>query len=263
MPTIEAVLTTTLGNSSWITQVQRIAQEIHKPNDQDMDYIKIALCSAMDHYKNTRFYFNEVDGFRFELIDGQQSYEAGAMMDYVMTGGIFEVGELVFAGPPIDCIKIITAYCLVGGQRWMEMGVTTMEDIRYNTPTDQSTGYPEWYAWFDNAMHLHSIPSVPNAQAIRLDYIQDVGVPTYAWNGTGWSYKNPGGSVLADSWTSPWLNEGQELIRARAKWDLYYNVYHDGENAAMQAEYVGLALRNLRKTSVGHMHKVKRMPIIL
>lgn len=267
MPTIEAVLDTTAGSSSWITSVHRISQEIHKPNDSDIDNIKIALCSAIDYYKNHRFHFNESYGFEFIFVDGQQTYEKGSTADYVLTDGLFEVGELVFDGPPIDLIAPITTYCLVGGDRstgrWMEIAVSTMEDIRYNTPTLNATGYPEWYSWFGEAMHFHPIPTSSNANLVRLDYVKDLGVPTYKWSGSGWDFFHPRGATLADSWTSRWLSDGGELIRARAKWDLYYNVYHDGENAMMQAEYVGVALKNLRKSLVNFNHRIRRMPTIL
>lgn len=265
MPTIEAVLDTQTGSASWITMAQRIAQEIHKSNEKDFDYIKLAMCSAMAYYRNHRFPFNEADGWLFELIDGQQTYEKGATMDYVKTDGVYEVGEIVFSGPPEDMVMPITTYCKVGGTRWMDMGVTTMEDIRYLTPTTDATGYPEWYAWFDDAMHFHPIPEGGNVSTVRLDYVKDIGVPTYRWNGTGWSFFHPRGATLSDSWTSPWLEEryGGELIRARAKWDLYYNVYHDTENAMMQAEHTGLALKHLRKTQMNLNHRLRRMPIRL
>lgn len=269
MPTLEAVLTTTPGASSWITAVQRIAQEIHKPNDSDIDNIKIALCSAIEYYQNHRFAFNEAYDFDWFLVEGQQSYAKGAILEggYVGVAGILEPTEFAPGGPPADLVTPITCYALVGGDRdsgrWMEMDGTTMEDIRYMTPTTQATGYPEWYAWFGEAMHLHPIPELSNVEMIRMDYVKDIGTPTYKWNGTGWTFLHPSGATLPDSWTSRWLSDGGELIRARAKWDLYYNMYHDGENAAMQAEYVGLAMKNLRKDLTNLNHKVRRMPIIL
>jgi hypothetical protein len=277
--------------------VQRIAQETHKLNDKDLAYIKIAVCTAIDFYKNHRFSFNETYGYSFLLTDGQQSYPVADTVEVdgvtvvdtpqagrgpipaapgTGTGGIddgatgtgddWEDEEVVPNGPPSDMVMPITTYCRVGGERWMELGVTTMEDIRYLTPTENATGYPEWYAWFGNAMHFHPIPEGGNVDIIRLDYVTDLGGPWYRWNGVDWSFFHPsGGATLSDSWTSPWLMDsaGGQLIRARAKWDLFYNVYHDTENAMMQAEHVGVALRNLRKTQTNLAHKMRRMPVII
>ena len=100
-----------------------------------------------------------------------------------------------------------------------------LDDVR----DEGSTGYPREYAIFNDRMYLHPIPdatyTVQIFGCIRLTTI----------------------SATAD--TSAWMTHGEELIRGRAKADIYANIIHDFDLAAIMSAQEERALTKLRQKS--------------
>ena len=87
-------------------------------------------------------------------------------------------------------------------------------------------GIPFDWAYGDNQIRLYPIPQ--QAYTICL------------------YYKKKLDALSADADTNAWMTDGERMIRARAKWDLYLNVIHQYDNAAMQERQAAEADRSLR-----------------
>jgi len=216
----EITLTSVTGaagsGGAWGSMRERIEQEIHRPGGTNQ--IQIAMITAMNWYKHEPFWFNEAT-HTFTLTNDQQSYPQ-------------EDGGANTAGWPVDIERIVDTYVLVGNERWLKMAGASIDDVRWLTPTDEVVGVPSYYAWFDEKIWLTPIPNASTSTQIRIDYIQDVGIPTYSWTGSAWAfYAPPAFAPLADDFSNRWLAEAEVLIRTRAKYDLYLNYYDDQENA--------------------------------
>jgi len=201
----------------WGTMRERIEQEVHKPGGSDQ--ISIAMITAMNWYKHERFWFNEAT-HTFELTTDQQNYPQET-----------DDGQYTESWP-VDIERIIDTYILVGGERWLKITGADIDDVRWLTPTDEVVGVPSYYAWFDEQIWLTPIPNISTSTTVRIDYVQDVGIPTYVWSGSEWVFYAPETRApLNDDFTNRWLEEAEVLIRSRAKYDLYLNYYDDQENA--------------------------------
>jgi hypothetical protein len=244
----EVVLTSlNIAGQNLGTFVQRIIHEVARAGEKDVEAIKLAMVSAIRHFDPLRLWFRE-QTHTFELTVNQQTYTV-------------ESAEV--EGYPADFITPKDVYILVGGTRWLPLKQVDIDDIRWLTPTSTVVGPPKRWAWYDDKIWFTPIPNEV-ATSIRIDYYSDIGTPSYSWDGAQWIFKGPNGEDLADSWASPWLGtNAEELLRARVKWDLYFNYYDDAENAikmgGMSGEggYVDMALNgimrkhNRRKYNVG------------
>ena len=227
------------------TIIERIINEVSRTASADRDTVKMAIISAIRYFRDHRFWFNE-GTHEFDLTVNQQEYET-------------ETADT--KGPPADWLRHITAYINITGTRYLEMDHVSIEEMRWHTPTDTMAGIPSWWTYFNETMFFAPIPS--QADAVRFDYVKDLGTPSYNWGGTDWLFSGPQGDPLLDSWTSRWFIDAEELIRARAKWDLYYNYLDDDQNAMKQGGNngiggaVGIAYNALKKTDVARKRQQK------
>ena len=233
------------------TMIQRIIAEVSRASDDDTDAIKRALISSIRYFRDHRFWFNE-GTHTFTLTVDDQDYE---------------VETASTEGPPSDWIRPVTAYLKQGDTRWLEMNQVSINEMRYLTPTDTTTGLPTDWAWFNNTMYFSPIPS--QADDVRFDYVRDIGTPSYYWDGTEWKFTSPEGSDLLGSWTSDWFIKAEELIRSRTKWDLYYH-YYDDDNMALKmggtdglGGAVGIAYNAAKKTDSTRHGKQRRRSIVI
>lgn len=218
MFTSEAVLTTSFTDSGALgTFIQRVINEIARASDKDVEAVKMATVSALRHFQPLRLWFRDATG-TFELTADTQSYgEATSTVD----------------GYPSDLVRPITMWVQENGsENWTELTQVTISDIRAWVTTDTVTGTPSVWAWHDEYIWFAPIPD--SADTIRIDYVSNTGIPGYAWSGSEWVFYGPSGQPLTDRWTSPWFTKGEEALRARVKWDLYFNYYDDSENAFKQ-----------------------------
>ena len=116
--------------------------------------------------------------------------------------------------------------------RWHKVEGVNIDEIRWNVPTDSVEGYPDEWAWFGEKLHFAPVPN--GVYTVRLDYIKDLGLPTYQYTGGEWVFYDSeltGAGSLADSFTNDWIKNASELIDARARWFLWTNYYKSDENA--------------------------------
>jgi len=212
---------------------QRIIQEIHRAASGDEDAVKIAIITAMEWFKAYQFDFNE-GTHTFTMTIGQEEYD---------------VEEGFSEGYASDLVAPINLYVQTGGTRWLRMKQISINEQRWLQPTSTVTGVPSAWAWHDEKIYVTPTPS--QADDLRMDYVKDIGIPIYVWTGSSWAFYEPTGSTaLLDSWTSRWLTDGEELIRQRAKFDLYFNFYDDNDNAQKMDMATQAALANLRKRNI-------------
>lgn len=216
------LLSQNLPGNNLGTIVQRITSEISRHGSTDTQTAKVAVISAIRHFRNHRFWFNE-GTHTFDLTVDQQEY------------GFEDVDN---EGAPSDWLRPITAYLEQGGSRWLPLDETTIAEMRWATPTDTTSGIPSHWCYFAEKFFFNPIPS--QADTVRFDYVKDLGTPSYSWDGTTMLFKQPNGADLLDSWTSRWFIDAEELIRARAKWDIYYNYLDDDQNALKMGGMDGL-----------------------
>lgn len=244
------LISTNIGGANLGTFIQRIINEVRRATDDDSDAIKKATVSAIRHFEPLRLWFREQSA-TFDLTVDQQSYQ-------VETASI--------DGYPADYVTPKDVYILVGGTRWLPLYQRDIDSIRWLTPTSTVVGVPSHWAWWNDEIWLTPIPNEVGT-TIRLDYFADVGTPSYSWSGVDWIFKGPNGEDLSSNWQSPWLGTyAEELIRARVKWDLYFNYYDDAENAmkmgGMDGDggYVKAALGTLYKKHNRKKYNVPRQP---
>lgn len=233
------------------TFVQRVIAEVSRASDDDKSAIMRAMISSIRYFRDHRFWFNE-GTHTFSLVVNDQDYPTEtASVD----------------GPPADWIRPVTAYLKQGNTRWLEMNQVGINEMRYLTPTDTTTGLPTDWCWYNNVMYFSPIPS--QADDVRFDYVRDIGTPSYNWTGTEWAFTNPEGADLLGTWESDWLVLAEELIRARTKWDLYYNYYDDDNNALKMGGTnglggaVGIAYNMVKKTDSTRHGKQRRRSIVI
>jgi len=246
MTTFQEVTLESSGNSAdWLTMRKRIEQEIHKPGH--VDQINISMITAMRWYEHMEFYFNQ-DTHEFTLTLNQQSYPK-------------EDGASNTDSWPEDIERIVDTYVKVGGERWLKLNQVDIDDIRWLTPTAQVVGVPDYYAYFAEKVWLSPIPNDSSVDTVRIDYIKDLGIPNYAFVGSTWKFFQPGSQApLLNSFTNRWLSDAEELIRTRAKYDLYQHYYDDAENAQKMAQHESVALGNLRSKQQAHEAEMERSP---
>ena len=225
------------------TMVQRIKLEIHRATSDDDDLIRMAIVSALRHYKAHRFWFNETE-VEFNLIIDQQAYST------------------LDTGFPSDLFKIDAVY-VNQSDSWVECHPRPFSYIRDYQVTDSGTGVPKAYAWHAEQIWLAPIPN--GTYSLRVDYVKDLGTPSYQFESgviNFYESDDDTSAALVDAYTSDWFASAEELIRGRAKWDLYLNVYMDDANAVRAGGLAATAYAALRKESDGYKH-TERTPYLV
>lgn len=220
--------------SDQITMVERTLREVHKVgSSEDRIAVKLSIVSAIDFYRTHMFWFNQATDTNVTIVSDQQSYSTDD-------------------GFPADFIMPYDLYILVGGVRWLKLYQRDIDTVRWLTPTSTVVGVPTNWCWWDDKLWLTPIPDDGTSSTLRLDYIQDIGTPSYTYTGGVFEFYDEDGAEWADTWTNAWITEAEELIRARAKWDYYWNFKDDMENAQKMAVLVDVAYGALVKKSTNY-----------
>ena len=236
-----------LASGAWSTLYGRTLDEISKPfGGPDEIAVKRALISAMRHYRYHHFWFNE-GNVEWDTILGKQSYKPNSGADDDYEDNTF----------PTDLLRPVQIYMQVS-DRWHNLRGVTMDEIRWNVPTDSTDGYPDEWAWFAEQMWFAPVPN--GAYTVRMDYVKDLGIPTYQYESGIWTfYANEVDSeLLYDAYTNAWVVHAEELIRARAKADLFTNYYKDDANTSRAYSLEQVALRELRKQGETKKAEIRR-----
>ena len=177
--------------------------------------IAAAITSAIEHYKTTRFYFNESRSTTFSTVASQSEYTS---TDHANIPLFFIIDEV---------------YVKPSGGTAIPIDKEDPNEIEYSI-AGGSTGQPYLWSWFDQSIRLFPIPDVA----------------TYTIRVIGALEKAAPGSDSELS--NVWMVEAYELVRCRAKWYLYGHVIHDAQKAAEmggpdgEGGAIAAALRKLR-----------------
>ena len=159
--------------------------------------IAAEITRAIKHYQRQRFYFNETRMITFNTVAGQEFYGAAA-------------------DPRIP--NLIQIDYVQGSQnsRPMSLDMVSAEYLDYSTGVPAS-GPPSLYSYYEGTLRVYPTPNM--AYPIRIAALVRVDPPI----------------DLGDA-TNPWMNDAEELIRSRAKRNLYLHSLGDqGMAAGMKA----------------------------
>lgn len=254
---LKQVITQAAG-VNWITVVERIVREIKRAGDEDRDAIKQSICTSMDFWRPHRFDFNEVTGYWWALED---VYEYRGVSDR-WTGEVPQKPESGDESIPIDIVKTDVLKVKGEDDDWWSRPLeqVTVQELRYWRRTDNHSGTPRYYAWYDDGIDIYPTPN--RDFIVKMDYVRDLGVVRYQYDETsGWTYFEPfTGAILSNSYINEWFTHAEELIRLRAKWDLYTNYLEDQKSADRTERATRIVLNNMRKGSLGKRKNVSRVP---
>lgn len=169
------------------TLKSRIADELARSDLTTQ--IASAIESAVEFYKRRRFWFNETTG-SVTVSDGQEYYGSA---DAAFLGSLVE----------IDTVR------LTQGSSYFQLRPLQWGEIDELASGPNVEGTPTHYSFYGQQLRLYPIP---NASAtLRLAYVQRIDLPA-----------SDSGSAV---WTMP--DYAEELIRTRAKVDLFENVIRE------------------------------------
>ena len=172
--------------------------------------IELAIQSAIRHHERERFYFNEAVA-SFATVSGQAWYGGGDL-----------------AAIP-DIVEIDSAKVAVGGTLY-PLRRRTIDFIEAADAATALQADPTDYAYYRQQLRLWPTPAL--TRTVTLSYVQRL----------------PALSLAGDS--NAWTTDAEELIRARAKWDLLKSVVRAFDEAAQAQELEMLALEALRSETV-------------
>lgn len=219
------------------TALKRIVMEVHKENPEDEILAMIALLKAFDFYTPHRFFFNETVG-DFTLIIGQAKYDRESYWPN---------------------LERMDSLWLLKSQRWQEiMPLHSGEFISTLRPEEAVPGFPSRWTYYEDAMHLDPVPD--EDYDYKLLYTRKTDIPTASWDGINWTYTKASGGPWLETDTCEFLTYAPELSIARAKWDLYFNVYDDAENAQKMQMLVDIEYSRLAKKLSNLKLHVARVP---
>lgn len=178
------------------------------------------ITNAINHYRKTRFFFNEARTVTFTTVASQDTYTSA---DEVSIPLIFD----------FDVVTITV------DDDARELRPMSHAEIELLNDASASEGEPVAYAYFNQAFRLYPIPD--DAWVVRIVG----GIKTAA----------PATDVETDN---VWMTEAYELIRCRAKKYLAMHVLRDTELASVMNEAERLALEALyaetsRKKATGQI----------
>lgn len=166
-----------------------------------------AITTAIAHYDTGSFWFNEASG-TFSVSSGTDEYTSSTAT--FLTSLIREDGVTATVNGDREPMRRIS---------WAEM-VTRRWDA---TPS----GSPTLYAIYQQRFYVYPVPNA--TYTITVWYQGVLGVPG------------------SDGASNAWTNEGEALIRARAKYLLFRDVIRDPAEAQVQAAAEAEAYRALQK----------------
>ena len=221
------------------TAVQRIILETHKENPDDTTNATISLIKAIGFYSPHRFFFNEKWDDSLTLDTGVSSYPRADLFS--------------------DLERIDSIWVKRNDRwRWIE-ALHTDEFIARLGPVGTPNNEPRRWTWFEDSLHVDPIPN--DDYEIRVLYVRETDVPVAAWTGSVWEYTKPAGGTWLDSDSCEMLENAPELMIARAKWDLYFNIYDDNENAQKMQILVDIEYSRLAKRLSNLKSHMRRVPV--
>lgn len=209
--------------STWGAMVQRIGDETGRSTDADA--VKKAIVSSIRFYRNKRFWFNEQRSTTFTTcVVGQ--YEYAATTDY-----------------PAPLIEIDSLQIVKSTNAIYPMLRVTLARMREMHGSDNLQGVPQWWTWHHKKFIIHPTPN--SAYVIRGDYLQDIGTPSYTWNGSAWAFLGENAVAITDAYTNDWFTTAEEVIRHRAKGILFAEYLGNSQRASESYASSDIEYQNL------------------
>ncbi len=182
--------------------------------------IQRSFQSAMKHYERQGFYVNE-STFTFSTVAGQEYY------------GSSDASQIPLMA------EVLTVRITVNGSTYTltERDFQYLESVQTNA---NYTGDPTDFVYFGKQIRLYPIPyavrTVQVAGTVRFDSL----------------------SATAD--TNAWMTDAEELIRCRAKYDLFTHVIRNADSAMLMKAAEREALEDLRGETVSRVSSGKLRP---
>lgn len=184
----------------------RIARELVR-SDIDTE-IGEAINSAILQYENHGWWFDESISTTFSTVASQQAYTSSDSADIPKFVSIDEARVTISTGDLRQLVRL------------------NFNDLSNRTTATNSTGQPQFYAYYGNSIHLYPIPS---------------GVWTIRVSG-----KKRSTDLSATSDANGWMTHGELLIRSAAKKMLAAHVIREPAIMEMMAAAEAEALQALR-----------------
>jgi hypothetical protein len=200
----------------------RILDETKRPSLTSQ--VGKAVTDAIEFYAVQRFWFNEALDTSITTVADTAAYEIPTVMR-----------------------KLILAEITSGGQRFELCEGMSWEEYRSATRNSTSSVQPTDIVFYGANLYLYPTPA--GEYPLSLSY-------SSALDGFLDSE-----DVIDDSRSNAWSTEAEPLIRARAKWDLYFNVIRDYDEANLcaQAEATWLGRLQTRSAGYGKPRRVQAM----
>lgn len=170
----------------------RIASELRRSNITSA--IASAITTAIEAYRGERFAYTEKRDVTFSTVDAQEFYTSSDNANIALLEKIDYV-TLYIGNQPYPVVR--------AAPEWME----------YASVNGTQEGQPSYYTWHQNKLRLSPVPNAVYTMRVAGNY--QIAAP--ATDGEA---------------SNPWMTTAEELIRCRAKYELYMHVLLDGEKAS-------------------------------
>jgi len=197
--------------STFGTMKTRIATELDRSDLTSP--IADAVVSAIAYFSTYRFWFNERT-ITFTTVDGQDEYTLPTVDTSGLPIRVLEIDQLIF----VDS----------GGSRYV-LQPKPWQYINAQKWNTTDTGKPDLYSIHHGKIILWPIPD--GAYTIDGSVLADINQIT---------------SSSAANVTNEWMTVGEEMIRCRAKGDLYENTIRNPERAGAMLGIASAAMQRLQ-----------------
>src|SRR5262245_3688669 len=214
-----------LSMSTYLIMATRIADEIVR--DDLASQIRNAINDAIKTWEGLRFTFNERK-YLIQTVADQEYYDLVSPTLLLYDESAVGTGEKLLEIDNISATVNNSFYSLTPRtQQWF---------TRNAAPASQYTGQPDSYTIFNDQLRLFPVPA--DVYDINLDGLARLS-------------PNP---LSADADTNAWMVEGEQLIRAQAKYLIYRDIIRDGEGKALAAEGLQEAQWQLERKAAGKLY---------
>lgn len=230
---------------NFLTAVQRIKEELHRAKQEEEDAIKRSVITAIKHYKWTRFHFNEVSS---SMLTEPGVFEYGPEDPPGSGNGypahMLEIDQIqVFRDPVAQDAPQQNTPSATRNDAY-PMRREHFDQMRYWIESSSTGNRPHWYSWYADRFFVFPA-SAGGQHRLLFDYLADLDHPRAQFVDGEWAYFDSFGDPIEDDYSTPWLDHAEELIRNRAKADLWASVFYSTEKAQVSRGQEMDALRVL------------------
>jgi len=184
---------------------------------------------------------------RSDLTSQIQKAVESAIDYYTGTRFWFTEGEFT-----VNTVASTASYALPTGLEEVDVATATVSSNRYEID-------PESYEWIRDNLPLTTMTGRPTKYAIFEEYLWIYPVPDAVYVMTFSGTKTI--AVPANSGTSnEWTVEAEQLIRHRAKWDLFFNIIRNDKEASKMQAAEQMFYQILMKRTAGRISSGKLKP---